>query len=358
MQKITWLNFQDLLGGLEQVNDLGLCLLDKKGIILSVNEVASFILNAEAGSLPGHVFSDLFPEQDPQQLLQGHQSFLENGISHPLQRMELDFKVTLIRSEIEGEHGVLLMMQEEQAERITNDYWSKVALRSLEEAIIITDREGIVQYLNEGAERLIKTAKDSAVGQPINKTMILLDSETELRTTIPLEKILEGSQFTSGGTHLLLDQEGNKRPISEFITPWKDSLGNIKGMVIAFRERRRTVETPMRGSIEAFEDAFTLLQNLSTVKREGALSLVHDVSEYVFYLREGKLVHFEHQEFDQLTALIQVSKLKQGSFTFDSSMRPSQETMNEDLMSLIIDVARQMDEMKHTRSETMKDKVV
>ncbi len=353
MQKIKWLNFQDLLGGLEQVNDLGLCLLDQNGIILSVNGAASLIFNIETESLLDHVFTDLFPDHDAAQLLQGHQDFLKNEPSHPLQTIPLDFKVTLIRSDLGGQQGVLLMLQEEQAERMTSDYWSKVALRSLGEAIVITDREGIVLYLNEGAERLIKIAKDIAIGEPIYKTMKLLDSESELETTIPLEKVLQGSQFTSGGTHLLLDHQGKKVPISEFITPWRDTLGNVKGMVIAFRERRRTVETPMRGSIEAFEDAFSLLQNLSTVKREGALTLVHGVSEYVFYLRGGKLVHFEHKEFDQITALIQVSKLTHGSFTFDSSARPEQESMNEDLMSLIIDVARQVDEVNRTRVETV-----
>jgi PAS domain S-box-containing protein len=351
LQKITWLNFQDLLGGLEQVNDLGLCLLDKKGIILSANEVASLIFNAEAERLPGHVFSDLFPDQDPHYLLQGHQAFLDNGISHPLQTMALDFRVTLIRSELDGEQGVLLMMQEEQAERMTSDYWSKVALRSLDEAILITDRDGIVQYLNEGAERLTKTDKNSAVGQHVNKTMILLDSETELRTTIPLEKVLEGSQFTSGGTHLLLNHQGQKLSISEFITPWRDALGNTKGMVIAFRERRRTVETPMRGAIEDFEDALTLLQTITSVKREGALTLGYEESEYIFYLRDGRLVHFEHQEFDNPTALIQVSKLQRGSFTFDPAVRPPKQTTNQDMMSLILDLARHTDELKRTKVE-------
>jgi PAS domain S-box-containing protein len=353
LQKITWLNFQDLLSSLEQVNDLGLCLLDKKGVIVTINEVASLILNAEAEHLPGHAFSDVFPEHDATTLLQGHQAFLEHGSLHPLQSMELDFKVTLIRSELDGEPGVLMLMQEEQAERISSDYWSKVALRSLDEAIVITDREGIVQYMNEGAERLTKTDKTSAVGQHVNKTMILLDSETELRTTIPLEKVLEGSQFTSGGTHLLLNHKGQKLSISEFITPWRDSLGTTKGMVIAFRERRRTAETPMRGAIEDFEDALTLLQTITSVKREGALTLLHEDSQYVFYLKDGRLVHFEHQEFDNAAALIQVSKLERGSFTFDPAVRPPKQTTNQDMMSLILDLARHTDEVKRTRVETI-----
>ena len=354
MQQIRWLNFQDLLRNLTQVDELGLCLLDKDGKVLAVNDAASMILNVE--DVVGRSFTELFPYEDAEILLQGHRDFFAKGFEHPLQDISHDFKVMWQRTELEDGQGLLLMLWENQVERISSDYWSKIALRSLDESIVITDREGLVLYLSEGAERLIKITKDKVIGEPIYKSMKLLDSESELETTIPLEKVLQGSQFTSGGTHLLLDHQGKKVPISEFITPWRDTLGNVKGMVIAFRERRRTVETPMRGSIEAFEDAFSLLQNLSTVKREGALTLVHGVSEYIFYLREGKLVHFEHKEFDQITALMQVAKLKQGSFTFDSSARPKQESMNEDLMSLIIDVARQVDEIKHTRIEMMQVK--
>ena len=64
--------------------------------------------------------------------------------------------------------------------------------------------------------------------------MKLLDSESELETTIPLEKVLQGSQFTSGGTHLLLDHQGKKEPISEFITPWRDTLGNVRVWLLLF----------------------------------------------------------------------------------------------------------------------------
>lgn len=349
MQKITWLNFQELLEVLDQIHELGLCLLDTDGRFISVNEPAGMILNAH--HLVGSLFTDLFPELDAEPLLMQHRAFVELGEMHPLQKLSLDFSVTPIRSQLEHGPGVLLVLQEDQAERMASDYWSKVALTSLDESIVITDREGIVQYINEGAERLINIPRNSALGQPIYQTMRLLDSETGLETTIPLERVLQGAQFASGGTHLLLDQNGQQVPISEFVTPWRDALGQVKGMVIAFRKRRHTVETPMRGSIEAFEDAFTLLQNLSTVKREGALTLVNDVSEYVFYLREGKLVHFEHREFDRLTALIQVAKLKQGSFIFDSAARPQQETVHEDLMALILDVARHVDEVRHTQGD-------
>jgi PAS domain S-box-containing protein len=354
MTELTGLNVQDLIDSFEEVDQVGLCLVNKKGLILSANTMATTILNVDM--LQGHLLSRLFPTYNSQDFLAEHLDFLEQGTPHPLQTIDLDFRVSLVRCEIGSEKGVLLLMQEEQSERMTNDYWSKIALRSLDEAIVITDREGLVQYLNEGAERLLKISKREAEGKEINKVMWLLDAETELSTSIPLEKVLEGSQFTAGGTHLLLNHQGQKLSISEFITPWRDAMGNTKGMVIAFRERRRTVEPPMRGLIEDFEDAVTLLQTLSTVKRDGALTLSHDVSSYTFYLLHGRLVHFEHKEFDQTTALVQVSKLKKGSFTFDPGLHPIEQTMNVDLMSLMIDVARHMDEVKKTKFESLMGK--
>ena len=73
MQQIRWLNFQDLLRNLTQVDELGLCLLDKEGKVLCVNEAASMILNVE--DVVGHSFTELFPYEDADILLQGHRDF-------------------------------------------------------------------------------------------------------------------------------------------------------------------------------------------------------------------------------------------------------------------------------------------
>jgi hypothetical protein len=107
----------------------------------------------------------------------------------------------------------------------------------------------------------------------------------------------------------------------------------------------------MRGSIEDFEDATTLLQTLSVVKREGLLTLSEGLSEYRFYFQGGKLVYLEHKEFNDETALMQVSKLKKGLFTFDPAVGPAKQTMNADVVSLILEATRQLDEVKKTRMD-------
>jgi PAS domain S-box-containing protein len=353
MLSLGSLNLQDTLASLWNVDNLGLCLLDEDGCILRISDTAAHIFNTEAHNLPGRFFTELFPEHDPKELLAAHRAYLDNDDPHPFLYANEDINANLIKGSLRQDTlCVLVVVQENQGERVLNDYWSRTALKTLGEAIIITDRDGRVQYINEWAEHLTKVSKTASLGKDINKVLILLDSETEYASTIPLERVLRGAQFTSGTAHLLLDHKGKKFPISEFVSPWYDSLGNIKGMVVAFREHRQSTQTPMRGTIEDFEDATTLMQTLSTVKREGLLTLSQGLSEYKFFFQAGRLVHLEHQEFSDEAALMQVSKLKEGSFTFDPAVKPAKQTMNADVVSLVLNAVRQLDEVKKTKHDS------
>jgi PAS domain S-box-containing protein len=353
MLSLSSLNLQDTLSSLWNVENLGLCLLNEDGYILRISDTAAHILNTEADNLPGRSFTELFPEHKSEDLLAAHKAYLENDDPHPFLYVNEDISANLIKGSLsQNSLCVLVIIQENQGERTLNDYWSRTALKTLGEAIIITDRDGRVQYINEWAEHLTKVSKTASLGKDINKVLILLDSETEYASTIPLERVLRGAQFTSGTAHLLLDHKGKKFAISEFISPWYDSLGNIKGMVVAFREHRQSTQTPMRGTIEDFEDATTLLQTLSIVKREGLLTLSQGLSEYKFFFQAGRLVHMEHQEFSDEAALMQVSKLKEGLFTFDPAVKPAKQTMNADVVSLVLNAVRQLDEVKKTKHDS------
>jgi PAS domain S-box-containing protein len=354
MLSLGSLNLQETMASLWNINNLGVCLIDEAGYILRISDTAAHMFNAEPELLTGRIFTELFPEHKAKELLAAHHAYLDNDDPHPFMYANEDIDAQLIKGAIsQNKRCLLAVFQENQPEeRIFADYWSRIALKTLGEAIIITDREGHIQYMNEWAEYLTKVTKDESMGKDIDRVLILLDSETEYHSTIPLERVLKGAQFTSGSAHIILDHQGQKIPISEFVSPWHDALGNIKGMVVAFREHRQSTQTPMRGTIEDFEDATILLQTLSVVKREGLLTLSQGLSEYKFYFQAGKLVHLEHQEFSDEAALLQVSKLKKGLFTFDPAVQPAKQTMNADVVSLIIEAARQLDEVKKTRIDT------
>jgi PAS domain S-box-containing protein len=345
------LNLQEAMASLWNIDNLGVCLIDEAGYILRISDTAAHIFNAEPELLTGHIFTELFPEHEVKDLLRAHRAYLDNSETHPFIYATSNIETSLIKGFISPhKRCVLAIFKEKQhEENIFEDYWSRIALKTLGEAIIITDREGRIQYMNEWAEHLTKVSRADSVGKDIDRILILLDSETEYASTIPLERVLQGAQFTSNRAHIILDHQGQKIAISEFISPWYDALGTIKGMVVAFREYRKSTQTPMRGTIEDFEDATTLLQTLSAVKRNGLLTLSQGMSDYKFYFQAGRLVHMEHQEFNDDAALIQVSKLKEGIFTFDPAVQPDKQSMNTDIASLIIDAARRLDEVKKTR---------
>ncbi|MEL7567761.1 MAG: diguanylate cyclase, partial [Dehalobacterium sp.] len=76
-----------------------------------------------------------------------------------------------------------------------------------------------------------------ALGQPFSKIINIIDEKTHKRTSNPIEKVLKtGISIKLAKHRSLITKEGIERPISDMATPFKDSKGNIKGVVFVFRD--------------------------------------------------------------------------------------------------------------------------
>jgi PAS domain S-box-containing protein len=349
MLNVGSLSLQETLAALWDVTTLGVCLIDEAGVILKMNDAAARLLNVQSKQLLGRRFTKLLPAEQDGELLRAHQSYLDEGTPHPLLRANDRLSVTLIKGDLYENCRCVLAVFASRSECARDDYWSRLALENIGEAIIVTDREGRVWFMNERAEALTKLAKGSGLGERLEVVLTLLDRETELPCMVPLERVLQGEQFSSGLTHLVRDRQGNTFPVSEFVTPWYDALGRIKGVIVAFREHRYALRPPTCGRVQDGGGASTLLQTLPRVKRDGLLTLSDGARDYNFFFQEGSLVYFEHGEVDDATALLQVAKLEEGLFTFDSAVYPTRRTLNADAVTFLHDTQSEVGEAKRPR---------
>ena len=79
---------------------------NKEGKVLCVNEAASMILNVE--DVVGHSFTELFPYEDADILLQGHRDFFAKGLGILYRIWPDDFKVMWQRTRTRGWTGFTL----------------------------------------------------------------------------------------------------------------------------------------------------------------------------------------------------------------------------------------------------------
>src|SRR3954447_23933039 len=63
--------------------------------------------------------------------------------------------------------------------------WLRIALDAIDDAIVKTDAEGNITFMNPAAERLAEAGMDAALGRPLEDVLALLDAETRRPLAFP-----------------------------------------------------------------------------------------------------------------------------------------------------------------------------
>jgi diguanylate cyclase (GGDEF)-like protein/PAS domain S-box-containing protein len=137
-----------------------------------------------------------------------------------------------------------------------------VTLKSIGDAVIAVDLEGLVEYFNPVAEILTGWKTREAEGMPIAMVCRLLDETTRQPLSDPLERVaLEGRMVKAGTNVLLLRRDGTEIAINESAAPIRDRTGEIAGVVLVLHDVRREREYASQLSYQASHDALTGLIN-------------------------------------------------------------------------------------------------
>ena len=121
--------------------------------------------------------------------------------------------------------------------------WSLTVLRSIADAVITSDSDDRISFLNPAAEALTGWSLEEAGGRPITEVFRPIDEATGLpidwpRTEVRLVKSV-----------LLIRRDGRTLPIDDSISPIANETGRRSGTVVVFHsidERRRAAEALRR----------------------------------------------------------------------------------------------------------------
>jgi diguanylate cyclase (GGDEF)-like protein/PAS domain S-box-containing protein len=141
---------------------------------------------------------------------------------------------------------------------------AKFTLDAIEEAVLRTDINGEVTYLNRTAERLTGWCQVEALGHPITEVLRITDggsismigddleiSKGEDRTAIP----------TNNTTSILVRRDGVELGIENKVTPTHDHDGVVTGSVFAFHDVSAARARSLEMSRLAQHDSLTGLPN-------------------------------------------------------------------------------------------------
>ncbi len=125
----------------------------------------------------------------------------------------------------------------------------RVTLRSIGDAVIATDKEGRVSYLNPVAEQLTGWGSQEAEGCPLTEVMRIVNEKTRHAVENPVERVLQEGRVVGLANHtVLIARDGTEVPIEDSAAPIRDANGELTGVVLVFRDvtNERKAQEAMR----------------------------------------------------------------------------------------------------------------
>lgn len=113
----------------------------------------------------------------------------------------------------------------------------RVTLRSIGDAVITTDIEGHITYINGVGESLTGWSHDEALGQPLDRVFHIVNEVTRLPVENPASRVLRDGVVVGLANHtLLIKKDGTECPIDDSAAPIRNEEGHVSGCVLIFRD--------------------------------------------------------------------------------------------------------------------------
>jgi PAS domain S-box-containing protein len=117
-------------------------------------------------------------------------------------------------------------------------------LRSIGDAVLTTDLEGHITFINPMAELLSGWRAEEALGRQSAEVFLIFDETTDETVKCPVVRVLESETATGYSNHTYLQsRDGTRRTIAYNATPIRDEEGEIFGVVLIFHSARTPAKT-------------------------------------------------------------------------------------------------------------------
>jgi PAS domain S-box-containing protein len=261
---------RERLAAVVQYSDAAIFTKDVNGIIDTWNESAARLFGYEAAEIVGQPVTKLIPpelfdeeEEIVERLKRGESSeWLETVRVTKVGRR---IPVLLTTSPLKNAHGEIIGaskivrdisdLVKARADLMREKELLATTLTSIGDAVIVTDDEGRVTFLNKEAERLTSWSSDEASGRQLSEVFHIINEQTREPVENPVEKVIRIGGVVGLANHtVLIAKDGREIPIDDSAAPIRQPGGPLFGVVLVFRDftERKLAEQALRDREERF----------------------------------------------------------------------------------------------------------
>ncbi len=153
-------------------------------------------------------------------------------------------------------------------------------LKSIGDAVIATDRNGLITFMNPVAEKLLGWKLEEVLDKKLTEVFKIINMYSRKPAENPVTKVLlEGFTVGLANHTLLISKNGEEIPIDDSAAPIKDDKEDIIGVVLVFRDvtDRIRAELSLRQSEERYRALTEKLREDDYRKNEFMAVLSHEL---------------------------------------------------------------------------------
>jgi PAS domain S-box-containing protein len=146
---------------------------------------------------------------------------------------------------IVGLHRQSMAAERSSAEQVRiREQQFRTTLTSIGDAVITTDAQGRVTFVNQTAETVLGRKLADCVQRPLEEVFPIYNEQTGAAAENPVQRVLSSGEVTGLANHTVLKRaDGTQVPIEDSAAPIRDDAGRICGVVLVFRDVSRERES-------------------------------------------------------------------------------------------------------------------
>ncbi|MEP7285236.1 MAG: GAF domain-containing protein [Chloroflexota bacterium] len=172
----------------------------------------------------------------------------------------------------------------------------QVTLSSIGDAVIATDMDGCITFMNNIAEALTGWSKEEAIGNELQKIFHIINETTREVVENPVTKVIHDGAIVALANHTtLIAKDGGEIAIDDSGSPIRNEHGTIIGVILVFRDvsKRRKAEADLEATLERTFDLYEICRQIGLVYSPHDVLKALIASRYIRYVTQAAVLMFD-----------------------------------------------------------------